>query len=215
MTSRCTIFVWWVFSSYYSHWPLFKCIVSAVVFIKSTTKVRGFRGNSWLFEGGHQKWDKASIKTCKLCGLQFYIFEPHNRKIFRFQTCYYCKLKGANIGCCRKSCRKSFHLPCALENNCLVQFRDKFPSFCHIHHGIERTSIHAKDEICLLCSKDMKEFHPVTSVQLNCCESKWYHSDCLRDLAFVEQNKFTCPCCGDCDDFRDSMLSNGIYVYEK
>lgn len=132
-----------------------------------------------------------------------------------FQTCFYCKLKGANIGCSRKSCRKSFHLPCALENNGLVQFCDKFDSFCHIHHGIERQSIHSKDEICALCSQSMKEFHAVTSIELDCCGDKWYHRNCLRKLAFEKQNNFCCPNCGDHDDFRNFMLKNGVFVYEK
>lgn len=87
-------------------------------------------------------------------------------------TCFYCRLKGANIGCCRKSCRKSFHLPCLLQHNGSVQFCDKFDSFCHIHHNVERSSIHSKEEICSLYSQNMMEIHAITSIELNCCGSK-------------------------------------------
>lgn len=131
------------------------------------------------------------------------------------QTCYYCKLKGANVGCCHKNCRKSSHLPCLIENRGLVQFSDQFYSFCHIHHGIERSSIHSKTEICLLCTKAMKEFHPVTSVELNCCGSKWYHLQCLRDRAYEEQGDFCCPSCNNNDDFQNHIKSNGVFVNAK
>ncbi|XP_055307028.1 PHD finger protein 7-like [Sitodiplosis mosellana] len=150
-------------------------------------------------------------------GILGYLKEDIKNEVKRASklTCYYCKLKGASIGCCRKTCRKSFHLPCALENNCLVQFSGEFDSFCHIHHGIERSSIHTKDEKCLLCNETMKDFHPVTSVELNCCGSKWYHLKCLRGRAHDKQGMFCCPCCDDYDNFRDMMMSNGIYVHEK
>lgn len=108
---------------------------------------------------------------------------------FQLQTCSYCKLKGANISCCQRLCRKSFHLPCLLENNGLVKFCEKFDSFCHIHHGIERSSIHSKNETCLLCSKVMKEYNSVTSVEMGCCGSKWYtkmdHFECGLSLLVI------------------------------
>lgn len=151
-----------------------------------------------------------------MCGIVC-VFPFANCKLFdiSFQTCFYCKLKGANIGCCKKSCRKSFHLPCLLENNGLVQFSGKFDAFCHIHHGIERSGIHSNEEICLLCSQSMKEFHPVTSIELDCCGSKWYHRNCFKNLSHERQGNFCCPNCDDSDGFHHSMQKNGIYVYEK
>lgn len=131
------------------------------------------------------------------------------------QTCYYCKVKGASIGCCCKSCRKSFHLHCALNNKCLVQFRDDYTTYCHGHHKIERSSLHSKNEMCRLCSQKMEEFHAVTSVELKCCGSKWYHIHCLRKRAYIELDDFCCPNCGNCDVFQDYMLSNGVYIHEK
>lgn len=38
-----------------------------------------------------------------------------------FQTCAYCKLKGATIGCCVRNCRISFHLNCGRRNGTFHQ----------------------------------------------------------------------------------------------
>lgn len=130
-----------------------------------------------------------------------------------FQTCYYCKLKGASIGCDKRSCRKSFHLNCGIENNCLTEFYGKYRSFCHLHVPFERSTIHIETEKCILCLKDMGKFHPVSSVELPCCDTKWYHSKCLKHMV-NKQTTPRCQHCGDEDDFQKFLLSNGIFVQD-
>lgn len=129
---------------------------------------------------------------------------------FSFQTCFYCKLKGASIGCNVRSCKKSFHLNCGIKNNGLTEFYGKYRSFCHLHVPIERSTIHSASEKCMLCMMDMGKFHSASSVELPCCKNKWYHSHCLKKMA-REQTTPKCRNCGDAVD-KNVLLSNGIFV---
>lgn len=128
-------------------------------------------------------------------------------------TCFYCKQRGASIGCCHKGCRKSFHLSCANKNDCLVQFYGQFASFCHAHHGIETASaVHSNDDVCVLCVSSMGAYHPIKSIPLLCCDSGWCHKDCLKMEAFSKADQFNCPSCHDEEAFYIRMLMNGIYI---
>lgn len=41
----------------------------------------------------------------------------------RMIKCKLCGEKGATLGCHKRSCRASFHLPCAREHGCLLQVK--------------------------------------------------------------------------------------------
>lgn len=136
------------------------------------------------------------------------------KNVFFPQTCFYCKLRGASIGCDRRACRKSFQFPCGLENRCLAEFHGNYRSFCHLHHKIERLTIHDDNELCVLCNESMGKFHPVTSVELSCCGTKWIHKKCLQHSVY-KQNTPRCTTCGDEEQFRYCLQSNGIFVPER
>lgn len=141
---------------------------------------------------------------------QIYCYFNHSHI---FQTCFYCKRRGASIGCCKRGCRKSFHLPCAIKNNCLSQFVGSFDSFCHLHHGIDTPdSIHRSDVCCRICQEIMGIYHPVSSIELTCCNGGWCHKKCLMELAHSIGPRFACPLCDNDDDFNTKMLLNGIYI---
>lgn len=123
----------------------------------------------------------------------------------------YCKLKGASIGCCHRQCRKSFHLKCGIEKNCMSEFLS-FRSFCHIHHGIKRVrNPHEENDICMICLRNMGRYVPVTSVKTICC-NQWKHQICLKKQAFILKDDFKCPSCGNIDEFRNNLLLNGVYI---
>lgn len=151
----------------------------------------------------------------KLVGTHFYLTKLHFRILYYckiLQTCFYCKLRGASIGCSRKCCRKSFHLICGLENKCSFQFCGKFEAACHLHHALERSGVHAKTEVCRHCSMDMGDFNIISSIEYPCCSSRWRHISCMKRLAFEKRDDFCCDICGDADMFRQFMLTNGIYI---
>ncbi|XP_041632973.2 PHD finger protein 7-like [Drosophila kikkawai] len=48
--------------------------------------------------------------------------------------CFYCQRLGANIGCCRKRCRRTFHTKCGYDNLTVSQFSGRYNSnYCHKH----------------------------------------------------------------------------------
>lgn len=63
------------------------------------------------------------------------LYRPEAKQInwILSQQCVYCKSHGASISCCQERCRKSFHLPCAIENNCDFDLNDENQSFCNLH----------------------------------------------------------------------------------
>lgn len=136
--------------------------------------------------------------------------------LFMFQAFFYCKTRGASIGCCAKQCRKSFHFSCGLKHKCLSEFIGNFYSYCHVHHAtntFNTSKVHEPEEPCDLCKQPMQNHNPVTSIQLICCETdKWYHKRCLKEQSFSLEDDFKCPSCGDVDTFRENMLLNGIFI---
>lgn len=91
--------------------------------------------------------------------------------------CSRCKRKGATIGCCKASCKKSYHLPCAIKSKCSFEFIDTFRTFCNVHiETINTTQRHTHDEICGLCKEEMMEFDRSTSMRMVCCDNnQWFH----------------------------------------
>ena len=48
--------------------------------------------------------------------------------------CRGCGKKGATLGCEDKRCKNAYHLPCAIQCHCLLQYFGAFQVFCPIHH---------------------------------------------------------------------------------
>ncbi|NXJ99500.1 PHF7 protein, partial [Corythaixoides concolor] len=49
------------------------------------------------------------------------------------KNCFVCGERGATITCSETGCGRSFHLPCAVEGECITQFLAKYSSFCPEH----------------------------------------------------------------------------------
>lgn len=132
-------------------------------------------------------------------------------------ACFYCKERGASIGCCNKACRKSFHLPCALKENCLLEFDDEYRSFCHIHAPeiAEQNAIHDEEELCGMCGEIIGIFNCTKSIKYNCCDSVWHHKQCVVKAAYTMGREFACPYCDSKDIFRKQMLLNGVFIPNK
>lgn len=134
-----------------------------------------------------------------------------------FQKCFYCKKKGATIGCCRakpRSCKRSFHLPCALKENCTFSFSEGFQSFCHSHAAVELSSIYEPKTACKICKNEMGEYNIAQSIESSCCRS-WYHKLCVAKEAHSIGFALKCFSCDDGTEFQENMLSKGIYIPDK
>lgn len=133
------------------------------------------------------------------------------------QSCFYCKERGANIGCCDKYCRRSFHFSCAKRNDCLFEFANTFRSFCHQHHKIKKPKeVHSKTDTCNICLDDMGPYKPTESIQSPCCsKTNWYHRKCLMQMAHSSGYFFKCPLCNNNDFFREELKMRGIFIPDK
>lgn len=47
--------------------------------------------------------------------------------------CRYCGIFGACVGCTKKTCQYSFHLPCLYDSKGFVCFKKSFEAFCYKH----------------------------------------------------------------------------------
>lgn len=132
----------------------------------------------------------------------------------RIQKCHYCKKMGASIGCCKKFCRRSFHLPCAIANDCQFQFVDTYKSFCHSHNNIETPQqIHENDQLCSICWKEMGEYHETRSIQTSCCKNElWSHKRCFLKATQTTGFDSNCASCGDIDEFQNEITRKGIFI---
>ena len=49
--------------------------------------------------------------------------------------CAFCKEIYATVGCCQKSCSKSYHLPCGIKYGALSEYFGNFDSYCPSHRA--------------------------------------------------------------------------------
>ncbi|SPP78502.1 uncharacterized protein LOC117581437 [Drosophila guanche] len=124
-------------------------------------------------------------------------------------TCHYCNRSGASIGCCKSSCRRSFHFSCGLENLARNQFCGSYKSYCHSHVGKSKVRPPA-DEKCPMCLElvvpENEKFRQVLAQQAPCCRNGWFHKKCLQDYAHNAGYFFKCPLCNSSSKFMDVCL---------
>lgn len=120
------------------------------------------------------------------------------------------------MGCWNRQCRKSYHLHCAIANECVYEFIEPFKSFCHQHYAtntVNTSSVHDVSEKCGICQSEMSTYSAVNSIQTICCnDGTWYHKACLKSSAFAFTDDFDCPSCGNKEDFQHNMALNGVYI---
>lgn len=130
--------------------------------------------------------------------------------------CVYCDCASASIQCKHKSCKKTFHLTCGVQNGCLFQFTDAFSSYCGQHHRsiIKDKQVKGHDK-CMICWELMGDYNPITSIP-SCCNQGWFHANCIRKSAIEAGYLFHCPMCGNQNDAYLVMIrKRGIYVPER
>ena len=138
--------------------------------------------------------------------------------------CAYCKKRGATVGCGKAQCKKSYHLPCGIENGSVQQFYDQYLSFCSVHRIQQAKkrrgkTLEGKSEQCLLCSRLLPA--PVTPshalLWAPCCDS-WLDRECLQKSALargvVPEIQCPNPACADGRTFANEMRQQGIFFPE-
>lgn len=129
--------------------------------------------------------------------------------------CVYCDRNYATLGCRDKTCRKTFHLPCAREHGDGLQFCDDFASFCREHRPRQKGQFPAEgsdEAVCGVCLEVMSQ--PDECLWGPCCQG-WYHLDCIQRLANTAGYFFKCPLCNNKDVFVREMQLFGVFVPEQ
>ncbi|NWV02086.1 G2E3 ligase, partial [Upupa epops] len=97
------------------------------------------------------------------------------------QKCFVCGERGASITCLAKGCKRRFHLPCAVEGECVTQYLPQYRSFCCQHRPEQE--VEATPEAtttCLICLEhvgDRKSFH---TLACPVCTNAWFHRGCIQ-----------------------------------
>ncbi|XP_005177404.3 uncharacterized protein LOC101897555 [Musca domestica] len=124
--------------------------------------------------------------------------------------CFYCRKKYANIGCCEKKCRRTFHLICGIENNAQNQFCNSFKSYC-FNHRRRRIGKPPPTATCSICY-DLLGTKKWGLVKSPCCFNGWFHKFCLQKFAKTAGYFFKCPLCNDAKTFRQKLPALGIFI---
>ena len=61
--------------------------------------------------------------------------------------CAFCKEIYATVGCCQKSCTKSYHLPCGVKFGALSEYYGNFDSYCPIHRAKRTAHIRPRNYV--------------------------------------------------------------------
>jgi len=133
--------------------------------------------------------------------------------------CTFCKKKYATVGCVGNGCKKTYHLPCGIENGALQQFFGSFGSFCQTHRPVQAPlakkplpGVERPPEECGICLDELDD-KPGNDVLWTPCCGGWFHRQCMEKYAMnAGCHFFNCPLCKNSEDFLEEMQQFGIYL---
>ncbi|XP_026723367.1 PHD finger protein 7-like [Athene cunicularia] len=130
------------------------------------------------------------------------------------KKCFVCGESGAAITCGQEGCDHSFHLPCAMEGECITQYFFPYRSFCREHRPEQEVEAALEEDTeCLICLEpveDRKSFHTLVCPA---CKHAWFHRGCIQSQAqYTAVTSFSCPHCRNRNGFVNDMLTMGIRV---
>ncbi|NXF66165.1 G2E3 ligase, partial [Ciccaba nigrolineata] len=127
------------------------------------------------------------------------------------QQCFVCRESGATITCCREGCDRSFHLPCAVEGECVTQYYRQHSSFCREHRPEQKGKAAPKDDtVCVICQKPVEDRKSYHTMVCPACKRAWFHRGCIQGRASCAGIAFRCPLCRDRNEFLPEMFFMGI-----
>uniref|UniRef100_A0A8C2M7I7 G2/M-phase specific E3 ubiquitin ligase n=1 Tax=Cricetulus griseus TaxID=10029 RepID=A0A8C2M7I7_CRIGR len=153
-------------------------------------------------------------------GVYGFLVEDIRKEVNRASKlkCTVCKKNGASIGCVVPQCKRSYHLPCGLQKECIFQFTGNFASFCWKHRPVQViTSNKYRDTFqCTICLEYIEPIPTYNILLSPCCKNAWFHRDCLQVQAInAGVYFFRCTLCNNTDIFQKEMLRMGIHIPEK
>ncbi|XP_054236848.1 PHD finger protein 7-like [Indicator indicator] len=129
------------------------------------------------------------------------------------KICCVCGKSGACINCWVLGCRRSFHLPCARQGECITQY-NYYRAFCSHHRprqAVDRDPEPHTD--CLLCFEAVDDSKSYTTMGCPACQHAWFHRRCIQGHALrAGSSAFCCLLCRDKEHFQQEMLRMGIRI---
>ncbi|KAM6307119.1 G2/M phase-specific E3 ubiquitin-protein ligase-like [Aegotheles albertisi] len=135
--------------------------------------------------------------------------------------CFVCGNSGASISCQWPGCDRSFHLPCAVEGECITQYLPLFRGFCWEHRPKQAVeAVAEEDTTCLICLDLVGDGKSYSTMVCPVCKHAWFHRGCIQVGAVPSPvlavhngiTRFQCPLCRNKDLFCLEMLTMGIRV---
>ncbi|NXW25055.1 G2E3 ligase, partial [Circaetus pectoralis] len=128
--------------------------------------------------------------------------------------CFVCGESGAAISCWETGCDRSFHLPCAVEGECVTQFFGLYRSFCWEHRPEQAVEAAPQENTtCLICLDLVEERKSYGTMVCPACKHAWFHRGCIQNHAIhAGFSCFQCPHCQNEYRFLMEMLTMGIRI---
>ncbi|XP_049682998.1 PHD finger protein 7-like [Accipiter gentilis] len=128
--------------------------------------------------------------------------------------CFVCGESGATISCRETGCNRSFHLPCAVEGECVTQFFGLYRAFCWEHRPEQAVeAVPEENTTCLICLDLVEERKSYSTMVCPACKHAWFHRGCIQNQAMhTGFSCFQCPHCQNEYRFLMQMLTMGIRI---
>ncbi|XP_042655800.1 PHD finger protein 7-like [Tyto alba] len=130
------------------------------------------------------------------------------------RRCFVCGESGAAITCCQEGCDRSFHLPCAVEGECVMQYFGLYRSFCWQHRPEQAVeAAPGENTACLICLDPVEDRKSYGTLVCPACKHAWFHRACIQNQAiYAGFFCFQCPHCQNEYRFLMEMLTMGIRI---
>ncbi|NXW45612.1 G2E3 ligase, partial [Nyctiprogne leucopyga] len=130
------------------------------------------------------------------------------------QRCFVCGERGATITCWQTGCDRSFHLPCAVEGECVTNFFPPYSCFCWEHRPQQAVeAVPEENTTCLICLDPVGDSKSYSTMVCPACKHAWFHRGCIQGQAVRAGIAcFQCPLCRDRKVFLTEMLTMGIRI---
>ena len=138
-------------------------------------------------------------------------------------SCVTCKATGATVGCCNKSCKKTYHFTCGVKSRMMNQYFGAFNSYCLKHQPVQTIVMDNYDikaarasnstATCTICHEEVPAYPTFDVLWAPCCKKQsWFHRNCMQQLALSAGYFFKCPICSNNTLFCCEMKRYGIYI---
>ncbi|XP_040516908.1 PHD finger protein 7-like [Gallus gallus] len=130
------------------------------------------------------------------------------------KQCFVCGERGAAITCAESGCERSFHLPCAMDGECVTHFFGPRSSYCWEHRpSQESREAPAEGTNCLICLEPVGDSLSYHTMVCPACAHCWFHRGCIQQQALnAGAWCFRCPSCQDILLFLAEMFLMGIHI---